>query len=299
MEDAMERYSGYAPETTPAPEIEERQTEAGMERYMEAEMADPHQRRPRALPETQEQKQAKIARILEAQKHSQQPGISSTTAPETEEQYQARIEPELAAQKADERPVYTTTTHPPVRLVPARDRASEKWRNPAASNLAANNGAATRSLEEQTRAVMNEIVGKIRKDPQANSQELELLEHILSKWDVVNATRNDETTRRMAAIAFLKKLRTHYAYKAKQTKQHPTPPKQVKLVVDKASADEARRAIDDLHRGTGGEKSESAERTDLGGMLDVVDTKNASQLSDVEVTEAKRGVGLLMIKPSE
>lgn len=153
---------------------------------------------------------------------------------------------------------------------------------------------ANEALEEETKAVMGEIAGWIREDPKAKKeQELAMLEELLAKWDTENETRIDETARRMAAIAFRRELRALFAWPHHAAQHRPAPAEPSPEMDDgmKRWLEEANKASEELEKEVSEEEHDLAEEVPkseeekglekLQGVLDSVDPKNATEMSEV------------------
>jgi len=157
---------------------------------------------------------------------------------------------------------------------------------------------ANEGLDEELRKVMSELASTARqeKDPRTKKeQQLQMLEDLLKQYDTENETSIDETSKRMAAIAFRKAIRNHIRKPHRKSGKADTKPGDA---VDRKMADEFSEWVQEANRATHDlEKQLSADESDLGlpkpksaeeksldrvaDLIDEVDPKNASEMADL------------------
>mmetsp|Transcript_28534 Transcript_28534/g.76162 ORF Transcript_28534/g.76162 Transcript_28534/m.76162 type:complete len:445 (+) Transcript_28534:62-1396(+) len=169
---------------------------------------------------------------------------------------------------------------------------------------------ANEGLDEELRKVMSELASTARqeKDPRTKKeQQLQMLEDLLKQYDTENETSIDETSKRMAAIAFRKAIRNHIRKPHRKSGKADTKPGDA---VDRKMADEFSEWVQEANRATHDlEKQLSADESDLGlpkpksaeeksldrvaDLIDEVDPKNASEMADLadELHQKARTLG--------
>jgi hypothetical protein len=181
--------------------------------------------------------------------------------------------------------------------VPELSQANRAWLDKATK--------ASQEMDEELKTVMSDIANTARMeaDPRTKKeQQLQMLEDMLKEYNTENETSIDETSRRMAAIAFRKAVRNHIRRPHRKTTKAAEEPVDPKVAEElNAWVSEANRATHDL------EKEVSTEESDLGlakpkgeeektldrvaDLIDEVDPKNASEmanLGDALAQERKR-----------
>ncbi|CAK0823165.1 unnamed protein product, partial [Prorocentrum cordatum] len=172
-------------------------------------------------------------------------------------------------------------------------QANRAWLDKAAK--ASESVGAREEMDEELKTVMSDIASTARKeaDPRTRKeQQLQMLEDVLKEYDTDNETSIDETSRRMAAIAFRKAIRNHIRRPHRKTAKAAEEAVDPKLAEElSAWVHEANRASHDL------EKEASTEESDLGlekpkgeeektldrvaDLIDEVDPKNASEMANL------------------